>query len=368
MPPVFWAFALPVIDLFILFGLFRWRNRKENLRHLIRNNKAILAWTTSVFVLWIGSYCLSLVIGSGTGSSYYHRSRLIFDDPLPLVGMFATNTLIVWLAIGLILDGLKREQGGRFWSGVLFFLFWAVVRYIDLFSGVGGMLGAAAVFMFCGLFMLGIVYVWTTRRRKNRESETMTENLQTVADQPLLTVRMKAMCHKILHFWQSERSILTAVVLVAVLQFAVLGAMVANEMKPHVTGTTIRVTTVPVDPRDLLRGDYVILRYEFSNASSIPGYYGNHETEETVFVAMQQKGDLWKPVSVSRTRPKEGVALRGVLKPHSNEIVYGIESYFVQEGTGKAIEDAMRRNRESVIVELTVAPNGKASIKTVHVQ
>ena len=83
---------------------------------------------------------------------------------------------------------------------------------------------------------------------------------------------------------------------------------------------------------------------------------------------MKQEGDLWKPVSILRTRPHEGIFLRGVLKPHSNEIVYGIESYFVQEGTGKAIEDAMRRGREGVVVELAVAPNGKTSIKTIHVR
>ncbi|MCL2119752.1 MAG: GDYXXLXY domain-containing protein, partial [Planctomycetaceae bacterium] len=366
----FWAFALPVINGIILFGLFRWGNRKESLRGLIRHNKTILAWATSIFVLWIGSYCLSLMLSpnADTSYSYYRYSTLL--APFPLGGMFAVNALIVWLAIGLILDGLKREQGGRFWSGVLFFLFWAVVRYVDLFSGVGGMLGAAAIFMFCGLFMLGVVYVWTMRRRNHRATETVTECQEAVANVPLLPPRIKTIQDKILLLWQSERNILTAIVLVAALQFTLLGAMIVNELKPHLGGTTIRVTTIPVDPRDLFRGDYVVLRYEFSNVKSLPGYYGFGKTasEQTVFVTMQQKGDLWKPVHVSRTRPKEGVALRGVLKPYSSEIVYGIESYFVQEGTGKAIEDAMRRNRESVVVELTVAPNGKTSIQKVHVR
>jgi len=82
---------------------------------------------------------------------------------------------------------------------------------------------------------------------------------------------------------------------------------------------------------------------------------------------MRQEGELWKATGFNQTRPTEGVFLRGTLKPNGT-IVYGIESYFVQEGTGKAIEDAMRQNRESVVVELVVAPDGKASIKAVYVR
>ena len=180
---------------------------------------------------------------------------------------------------------------------------------------------------------------------------------------------LTALGNRISLFWQSERNILSAVVIVAILQFGILGAMIGNEMVPHVSGTTIRVTTVPVDPRDLFRGDYVILRYEFSNSNSIPGYDAPHNINvKTVYVSMQQDGTLWKAVGISQAKPKEGVFLRGTVK--HGRIEYGIESYYVQEGKGKPIENAMR-NREdsqSVIVELVVAPNGKASIKEVHVQ
>jgi uncharacterized membrane-anchored protein len=219
--------------------------------------------------------------------------------------------------------------------------------------------------MFCGFFMLGIVYFWTTRRQSFRKKEPAVE----IPPEFTVPIWLEAIGHKIAPFWKSERNILTAAVVVAVLQFGVLGTMIANEMVPHVSGTTIRVKTVPVDPRDLFRGDYVILRYEFSNVRSIPEphYTVEHGKDQTVFVVMKQDGELWKPVGISPTRPKEGVFLRGVRKPYSGEIVYGIESYFVQEGTGKAIENAMRQNRESVVVELTVAPNGKAAIKAVHV-
>ena len=368
---VFWTFALPVIDAVMLFALFRWRHSKESLGNLIQHNKVIFVWVTLLFALWVGPLCLSLVITPSEGGArhYYYNYRELFDIPLALGGMFAVNVLIVWLAVGLILDGLNRGRGSWFWNGVALFLFWAMIRYFDLFSDFGGMLGTAAIFMFCGLFMLGVAYVWTTRRHKFRVQEPVTESPQESYHVP---VWLAAIRDRIMLLWQPERNILTAAVLVAVLQFGILGTMIANEMRPHLTGTAIRVTTVPVDPRNLFRGDYVILRYEFSNESTILGHgilnNFNSSTNRTVFVTMEQDGEIWKATGVSRTRPKEGVFLRGTLKPYGHEIVYGIESYFVQEGTGKAIENAMRRGSESsVVVELMVAPNGKAAIKTVRV-
>jgi uncharacterized membrane-anchored protein len=251
------------------------------------------------------------------------------------------------------------------------------------------MLGASAIFLFCGVFMLGIVYVWTTRRqmfrdgenRHSRESGNLDERLVSLGprfrgdDEPDFVPPpwLATICDKMTLLWQSERNILTAVVVVALLQFTVLGAMIANEMRPHISGMTIRVATVPVDPRDLFRGDYVTLRYEFSGADRIPGSHivynsinGYGTMSETVYVTMEQDGELWKAVGLSHTKPKDGVFLRGTRKPYSNGIEYGIESYYVQEGTGKPIENAMRRDGKGVIVELVVAPDGKASIKTVH--
>src|SRR3954465_3838106 len=47
-------------------------------------------------------------------------------------------------------------------------------------------------------------------------------------------------------------------------QLTILVAMIAMRALPLLTGQTVLVRVVPVDPRDLFRGDYVILSYEFS--------------------------------------------------------------------------------------------------------
>jgi uncharacterized membrane-anchored protein len=287
--------------------------------------------------------------------------------------MFAANILIVWLAIGLILNGMKQNRSGRFWGGVLFFLFWAIIRYFDLFSDVGGMLGAAAIFLFCGLFMLGIAFVWVRNRRKfsHVPSPIGVRNNNSPPSEGcpkggVVSVGRgwSVVYAGIQRISQSERLVLTGMVLSAIVQFTLLGMMIANEVHPLRTGTAIKVTTVPVDPRDLLRGDYVVLSYEFNDVDSLPGF-NDLKQSGPVYVSMKQDGELWKPTGVSSEMPKEGIFLRGSRRYHW--VTYGIESYFVQEGKGLEIEKAMRQDRASVVVELMVASNGQAKIKTVKV-
>jgi len=254
---IFWVFALPVIDILILLGLCYLNMSSRSNESWERNMKAgsvgdsrsdrinsdqptaqsgrsallrsrlsyvTFAWATSIFVLWLGSYCLSLILGASGDSYSYYRYGVISDDPWALAGMLAVNVLIVWLAVGLIWSGLKRERGGWFWYGVVFFMLWAIIRYVDLFSEVGGMLGAAAIFLFCGLFMFGIVYVWTTRRRRGYTEP------EAVPPVPEFTIPawMIAIGDKISPLWRSERNILTAVIVVALIQFGILGAMIGE--------------------------------------------------------------------------------------------------------------------------------------------
>ena len=51
-------------------------------------------------------------------------------------------------------------------------------------------------------------------------------------------------------------------------QFAVLAGMIALHAAPLMFGETIRLKVEPVDPRDVMRGDYVILSYDISATSA----------------------------------------------------------------------------------------------------
>jgi uncharacterized membrane-anchored protein len=91
-------------------------------------------------------------------------------------------------------------------------------------------------------------------------------------------------------------------------------------------------------------------------------------------VTVQRDGESWKPVAVSETAPKVGpdqAVMQGRLAhnwwpgsgrtPHQVRVNYGIERYYVPEGTGIALENAARDKKLAVIV--AVDGKGRSAIK-----
>ena len=74
------------------------------------------------------------------------------------------NAAMIILSLWLMQVGLRDNRGVPFSSGVLLFLLWAVLRYIDLFGDFGGMLGASLMFFLCGATLFLVAEYW--RRRK----------------------------------------------------------------------------------------------------------------------------------------------------------------------------------------------------------
>lgn len=120
------------------------------------------------------------------------------------------------------------------------------------------------------------------------------------------------------------------------------------------TGKIIVLQTMPVDPRDLFRGDYVTLRYAISTleSSKIKGLYSVDEGE-TVYVRLGQEGEVWVAKEGEKEpRPEWDVFLKGkvtdIIEQRTTDggsqtdyrIEYGLEAYFVPEGAGRRIEGA----------------------------
>ncbi len=53
--------------------------------------------------------------------------------------------------------------------------------------------------------------------------------------------------------------------LAALIQVALIGLMVYDRVRVLREGSEVTLQTRPVDPRDFLRGDYVVLNYEITN-------------------------------------------------------------------------------------------------------
>jgi len=135
-------------------------------------------------------------------------------------------------------------------------------------------------------------------------------------------------------------------------------------------GEEIHLKTVPVDPRDPLRGDYVILRYEISTVESGPeGLARRFRRNQTVFVELADPAGEWIVKDIHNQRPEEGLSLRGRVLSASDqrlEIVYGIESFFVREGEGKRYEEA--RNRDRLWAVVSVSPHGVAHLQRLEIR
>ncbi len=152
-----------------------------------------------------------------------------------------------------------------------------------------------------------------------------------------------------------------------VAQVLILIGMVVSAVLPLVTGTDITVRTRPVDPRDLFRGNYAQLSYDFSRvplrelASMVP-----LRTGEVVYVSLQQgKDGLHEFAEASLEQPDDGLFLRGRVEYVMEDqvsVLYGIEAFFAPQETAVALEQTLR---ERAVATLAVSGSGRARIKTV---
>ena len=165
---------------------------------------------------------------------------------------------------------------------------------------------------------------------------------------------------------QTNNKILT--VIVALHCAFILGASLVYENRRE-SGRTVLLETVPVDPRDLLRGDYVILGYKMSRIEPwqferMPenGFQGG----ETVYVLLEERGKYFELVRAFTSKPELQGAGQVILKGRATSgargtisVAYGLERYYVKEGTGNP--------RGKVTVLASISPSGDALIKEVFV-
>ena len=173
------------------------------------------------------------------------------------------------------------------------------------------------------------------------------------------------------------------ILIIIAIQTVVLMLMIANKQWTLNTGTPVILETQPVDPRSLFRGDYVRLNYKISrlNLSDLEGA-DDFKRHDKVFILLE-KGELyWQPVSLHKEMPSpsEGqVVIAGKVKRVSDSfwnvetqkseekknisVKYGIENYFVPEGTGRELERPSEG--EKVSIKVAVDKRGKAGIKSV---
>lgn len=143
---------------------------------------------------------------------------------------------------------------------------------------------------------------------------------------------------------QGHRRLAIFGALVTLQVLAVVG-FIAREEYFLRTGTEILVQTRPVDPRDVFRGDFMILSYEFEDLDdTVQGVPFCCRVGDDAYLWMRQQGDYWEPFRVTRERPGrdeldefDAVALRGQVEgssPRGMSVGFkNIGQFFFAQGT-----------------------------------
>ena len=158
-------------------------------------------------------------------------------------------------------------------------------------------------------------------------------------------------------------------------QAALLGWMVAGRAMLLANGEEVRLAVRPVDPRDLFRGDYVVLSYGISSLDRAK-LAGDTDfvSGAPIYVTLERQGDVWVAKQINKAMPEatsEPVIrgkVDGVSRPNAcstpcevYRVDYGLEKFFVPEGQGLALERL--RNDEKLTADVAIGTDGASIIK-----
>jgi uncharacterized membrane-anchored protein len=145
--------------------------------------------------------------------------------------------------------------------------------------------------------------------------------------------------------------------------------IVVSQEQHLASGKEVLLKTIPVDPRDLFKGDYVTLGYDINtiDLKNVSVDEPSFKQNDIIFVTLDTtNANIVKPLRLSHTLPKEGtLVIQGKVSNISSalHVTYeDIERYYVPEGTGGVIEQAIGKG---VLVKVSLSPTGKPLIKQV---
>ncbi len=173
----------------------------------------------------------------------------------------------------------------------------------------------------------------------------------------------------------------TKFILAIVLQVVIILAIILFKLSILAGGTQVLLQIEPVDPRNPLRGDYIAFQYAISNIN--PSFFDDPRIKngDFVYVGLRQTGKYWVAKRVYKSRPPDGEifikgkVLNGTVQPQDDvfsfdrfsgsrvQIVYGIEEYFIPEGTGQGFSFAGKEVSAGVVVD----EDGNPVLKQIYI-
>ncbi len=177
------------------------------------------------------------------------------------------------------------------------------------------------------------------------------------------------------------------------LQIVLILTVPAQAVYTHLSGQTVILQTVPVDPYDLLRGYSQTLRYQVSQPDTFKNLPGGEiipsdnkpgRQQIDVYITLQAPANAestpgsptpWQPVAISGNLPNNlspnQVALRG--EYYYTSIEYGLETYYFPEDRREEINSEIGQTfgnspeERPFVVEVKVDSRGNAVVDSLWV-
>lgn len=163
-----------------------------------------------------------------------------------------------------------------------------------------------------------------------------------------------------------------AIYVAIAVQVLILSNTLIGRWYTYQFGKEITLKVEPYDPRDIFYGDYVQLRYEINHFNiqtnkNQPLLY-DYPDGTIVYAQLTESDGNWKVSNVSKNPPSNGVYIKGKTRDaygNNLEIEYGIEKYYVEENTGRTIQEKLngRQNTQPAKMVIKVDRFGNAVIK-----
>lgn len=217
--------------------------------------------------------------------------------------------LVTWCVFHFI----RRHET---WKAVISLVYWFAFIAYQYYDLLWKLLHKSVTLALVGLVILTITFLIARRERLQEPESSVT----LIRSAPLL------------------------IALVIVFQFCFIGLQAAASEKLLREGSSVKLELAPVDPRSLLQGDYVVLNYTISTPPETAELEDSSSRSKVRVVLAPDRHDVHR----FNRFYKEGeplaageIVINGRLNGYGS-IYYGIENYFVPEGTGLVIERSAR--------------------------
>lgn len=254
-----------------------------------------------------------------------------------LPAVLRNSSLCYALLSLLALTEFQMSNGMSIVANLAFFAISTYLLYRTLHTNGKWDFGIALGFWFAFLMMKYYDFLWSLL---HKSLSLLLISLLFFAVSYWLDRRTKEeSAHPLPPIFAGKRLVLVPVIL---LQFALIGYQVWSSESILTQGKTVKLELEPVDPRSLLQGDYVQLGYTISRLGSPDLPVGENIR---VVLRMQENGlyeysgyyeqaGVWnKPYQAD---PNDVIINGRTIG--GDRVEYGIENYFVPEGTGLELE------------------------------